>query len=215
MMKPKLSQPIAIAVLSLVAWLGVVPLPETATGSARATEISSAAIAQLSDRERDQLNRGKAIVTGEKGSYVAKVLIPAGQATVWEVLTDYRNFSRFLPNVVSCQVLEATGNQTTIEQIDERQVFGLGVRSRIKTVNIKTPQTRIDFRQIEGDLTRLEGYWTIETVTTSPGDRFVLLTQVVQAQPNDSTPQGIFYSIFKDALADTLGALRQEAIRRS
>ncbi|HIK12319.1 MAG TPA: SRPBCC family protein [Oscillatoriaceae cyanobacterium M33_DOE_052] len=166
----------------------------------------------LSASEQAALRNGQTVVTGENGNYQAKILISARPDAVWAVLTDYNNFYRFLPNIASSQILSVNGNTKVVEQISVREVFGVTVRSRLRTESRENGRSQIDFRLIGGDLKTLQGYWKIESV---PGSNQVLLIHQVQAEPQPGIPPGIFYGIFKNSLNPTMNAIRQEAQRRS
>jgi ribosome-associated toxin RatA of RatAB toxin-antitoxin module len=162
--------------------------------------------------ERDSLRNGQTVVTGEKGKYVAKVLVTASPDAVWRVLTDYANLYKFIPNMTSSKILESYGNRKVIEQVDTRQVFIVSIVSRTKLAIEETDRKQIDFRLIDGDLSKMEGYWKMEPVSSVPNRpaNQVLITYTVNAQPSDSTPADAFYGIFKEALNDTLQAIKNE-----
>jgi len=167
--------------------------------------------------ERDSLRKGQTVVTGEQGKYVARVLVTASPQIVWQTLTDYANLYKFIPNMTSSKILESRGNRKVIEQVDSRQVFLISITSRTKLAIQETAQKQIDFRLIDGDLAKMEGYWKIEPVSTAPRrpPTQVLITYTVNAQPNSSTPADAFYSIFKEALGGTLQAIKQEVNNRN
>ena len=171
---------------------------------------------RLSSIERDSLRNGQAVVTGDKGKYVARVLITASPDAVWQVLTDYANLSKFIPNMTSSKILENRGDRKVIEQVDSRQVFIVSIVSRTKLSIQETNLKQIDFRLVDGDLDKMEGYWKMETVSAVPlgTPSQVLITYTVNAQPNSSTPSDAFYGIFKEALGDTLQAIKKEVKSR-
>lgn len=172
---------------------------------------------RLSVTERNALRQGQVVVTGDKGRYVVRTLVTAPRDVVWAVLTNYDQFAKFLPNVVSSQILETQGNRKVVEQIDVRQVFVVKTRSRVRTENIETPKQRIDFRLLEGDLKAMRGSWQLEPVAAYPGaaPTQILMTQTIEAQPPASAPPGVFYNVFKRALSDSATAIRTEIGRRS
>ena len=86
-------------------------------------QLFNSAVDQLPASDRSTLRSGQALVTGEKGIYVARILVKSSQDTAWNVLTDYGSISKFIPNVVSSKVLETNGNRKVIEQVDARQIF--------------------------------------------------------------------------------------------
>ncbi len=172
---------------------------------------------RLSSIERDSLRNGQAVVTGDKGKYVARVLVTASPDAVWQVLTDYANLSKFIPNMTSSKILENRGDRKVIEQVDSRQVFIVSIVSRTKLSIQETNLKQIDFRLVDGDLDKMEGYWKMEPVSAVPLGipSQVLITYTVNAQPNNSTPSDAFYGIFKEALGDTLQAIKKEVKSRN
>jgi ribosome-associated toxin RatA of RatAB toxin-antitoxin module len=100
--------------------------------------------------------------------------------------------------------------------VDSRQVFVVTITSRTKLAIQETDRKQIDFRLIDGDLSQMEGYWKMEPVSSVPrrSPNQILITYTVNAQPSGSTPLDAFYSIFKEALGDTLQAIKKEVKRR-
>jgi len=172
---------------------------------------------RLPSVQRDSLRSGQTVVTGDNGKYVARVLVTASPDAVWGVLTDYANLSKFIPNMSSSKILENRGDRKIIEQVDSRQVFVVSIVSRTKLAIQETNLKQIDFRLLDGDLSKMEGYWKMEPVSLIPNrpPSEVLITYSVDAQPNASTPTEVFYGIFKDALGDTLQAIKKEVKNRN
>ncbi len=166
--------------------------------------------------ERDALRKGRVVVNGDSGNYEAKVLVKASPQVVWNVLTDYANLSRFIPNMSSSKLLENKGDRKVVEQVDSRQVFLINIQSRTKLAIKETFLKQIDFKMVDGDLDSLQGYWKMELVSTHPGAKptQVLITHNVAAQPKSSVPSSTFYDIFKGSLSETLSAVSGEILRR-
>ncbi|KAM3095203.1 SRPBCC family protein [Phormidesmis sp. 146-35] len=179
-------------------------------------QLFNSTVDQLSVSDRTTLRRGQPMITGEKGSYTARVLVKGSPAMAWLVLTDYGNFSKFLPNVVSSKILESKGDRKVVEQIDSRQVFLVTIQSRVRSSIVEKAKTRIDFQLVEGDLQSLKGYWMIESIAPFKGAKptQVLITQVVEAQPKSGTPRNVFYNVFKSSLSDTMEAIGREVGKR-
>lgn len=171
---------------------------------------------RLPVQERVSLRKGKVILTGENGQYEAKVLVTATPKAVWSVLTDYPNYPKFLPGVISSKVLKFGNQGKTIEQVSERQVFVLTVRSRILYTTTETDQSRIDFQLVEGDLAKMQGYWQLDPVAPYPGAKpnQVLLTHRVSAEPPPGAPNDVFNDVYKSSLEETLTAIQREVGRR-
>lgn len=176
---------------------------------ARAEQIKTHQPLVLAQKAGHQKNATK--VSGSNGQYVAQITINASSADVWRVLTDYNNFNRFIPNVVSSRLISADGNVKIIEQVSERTLFGVPIRTRLRTQNRETYQQQINFNLISGDLSKLQGYWKIEPIANGNGGNQVLLTYQVEAHPPAGVPAAFFYDIFQNSLAPTLNAIRQAA----
>jgi ribosome-associated toxin RatA of RatAB toxin-antitoxin module len=175
---------------------------------------------QLPASQRVSLKNGNSLVIGEKGKYTAMVLVTASPNTAWDVLTDYVNLSKFIPNMISSQVISVNGNQKIVEQIDKRQVFITTIKSRVRLAITETAKSRIDFQTIDGDsqgMQSMVGYWKIEPIAPYSGAKSnqVLITQVVEVKPKSGTPKGIFYDVFKSSLEQTMKATRKEVTRRN
>jgi ribosome-associated toxin RatA of RatAB toxin-antitoxin module len=180
-------------------------------------ELFDGPVDRLPSVQRNSLRNGQTVVTGDSGKYVARVLVTASPDKVWQVLTDYANLYKFIPNMTSSKILESRGNRKVIEQVDSRQVFLISIVSRTKLAIQETDRRQIDFRLLDGDLSKMEGYWKMEPVSDVPNKpaNKILITYTVNAQPNSSTPTDAFYSIFKEALNDTLQAIKREVKNRS
>jgi ribosome-associated toxin RatA of RatAB toxin-antitoxin module len=187
---------------------------------AASAKLFNSPIDQLPVSQRVTLKNGDSVVTGEKGNYTARVLVTASPNTTWNVLTDYVNLYKFIPNMVSSKVISANGNQKIVEQVDQRQIFVTTIKSRIRLSIVETAKSRIDFRSVDNDsqgVQSMVGYWKIEPVAAYSGAKTnqVLITQVVQVKPKSGTPQGIFYDVFKSSLEQTMKATAKEVARRS
>jgi ribosome-associated toxin RatA of RatAB toxin-antitoxin module len=172
---------------------------------------------QLPSASRTTLRSGSALVTGEKGRYVAQVLVTGTMDTAWAVLTDYDNFARFLPNVESNKILESRKDSKIMEQVSFQQVFLFTIKSRVKLALTESDRRRVDFKLQDSDqLVTMTGYWKLEPIAAYDGAKptQVLITQVVEAQPKSGTPRETFYDIFKSTLSKTMTAVSREMTAR-
>lgn len=179
----------------------------------------------LSPSEWRSLLSGRPIVRSVGNRYTGNILVPAPIPSIWDVLTSYGQFERFFSSVESSQVLEEEGDRKVVEQITVLNVFMAKMRSRICTENIETPQKRIDFRLVDGDLKMMKGAWTIHSVTlpaselsspqASSNQSYSLLRQAVRAESGAGLLEGTFGVIFTSTLKDTLKTVRQEAMARA
>lgn len=199
-----------VSVLALTSTMALSP-PASA-------ELFDGPVAQLPVKERVALQQGQVLVTGSKGSYVGKFLVSAPVATAWKVVTDYNNFERFVPNVLSSQLLQSNGNRKVFEQIQVVRVFAFTKQSRVRLAVTEVYPQRVGFRVIQArGLDSLEGVWRLEPVSPYRGAKpnQVLLTHQVTVKPRSKGSRDLFFGIYKDTLEDTLAAIRREIERRS
>jgi ribosome-associated toxin RatA of RatAB toxin-antitoxin module len=202
--------------VSLSSLVAIATLITVTSISPAQAQLFNGPVDRLPPVERDALRKGRVVVNGNNGNYEAKVLVKASPQVVWNVLTDYANLSRFIPNMSSSKVLENKGDRKVVEQVDSRQVFLINIQSRTKLAIKETFLKQIDFKMVDGDLDSLQGYWKMELVSAYPGAKpnQVLITHNVAAQPKSSVPSSTFYDIFKGSLSETLSAVSGEILRR-
>ncbi len=169
----------------------------------------------LSAAEEQRLQQGEVVLNGQLGSYTLWVVIPATAATVWEVLTDYERFPKFLPSVVSSKVTERQGNRTVVARRDRRKIGFMPIKVKIITENIEVNHERIDYRMLSGTLDSMEGVWRLAPLNTAETVPRTLLVQMIEAKANLGPLQSYFYEVFEKGLVDTLGSLRTEMERRA
>ena len=180
-------------------------------------ELFNGALDRLPATERVALRQGKSLVTGSNGKYTGKVLVTATPATAWQVLTDYNNFYRFLPSVVSSKLIQNNGDRKVFEQVQVIRVFAISKKARVRIAVKETYPKQIAFSLVEGDLKSLQGAWRIEPVSPYPGapSNQVLIVHQVNADPGAIAARGVFYSVYKNTLENTMVALKKEVEKRS
>ena len=193
-----------IGLTAAIALGGLLPMTEYTLAQ------SGDALASLSAQEKTSLKSGNALVEGKDGNYVSRILVTAPLDTAWEVLTDYDNFKKFLPGVVSSRILETQGNQVVFEQVTQVQLLLLTQRTRLVITAIKQYPQEITFQLKRGEIKSLKGSWKLEPIAPNQ----VLITQEVAFDPGHQIARGLAFSIYKNALADSLKAIKQETERR-
>lgn len=166
---------------------------------------------QLPKQDQATLREGQVILEGESGQYTGRVLVTAPVDTTWSVLTDYGNFKDFLPNIVSTQILTSQGSEKVYEQINITQILVFSHRSRVVIAASESYPSQIAFRLVEGEIKSLQGTWSLEPVAPNQ----VLITNRVTVDPGSAADRGIFFNIYKNAMRDTIVALKREIERRS
>ncbi len=167
--------------------------------------------------ERVSLRQGKVTLLGEAGEYTARILVTSSVDTAWQVLTDYNNFDRFLPDVTDSELIASQGDRKIFEQISQVKAFVFSTEARVKVAVTESYPEHIAFNAVDGDLETMDGKWLIEPVSpypSAPPDQ-VLLTYQVKVKPASAPSDGIFYGIYEDKLEETLSAIKVEAEKRS
>ena len=196
--------------LRFVGYTSAIALGLPGTFAAQSLPKTGNFFTRLPSSEQTTLKAGNAVVNGDNGRYTGRVLVTAPVDTTWKVLTDYNRFKDFLPGVVSSRILETTGNQTVFEQVNSVKVFLFTQKSRLVVAASKQYPKQIDFQLKEGDVKSLKGVWKLEPISSSQ----VLITQEVTFDPGDLVPRSLAFKIYKNALADSLKAIKQETERR-
>ncbi len=166
---------------------------------------------KLSPQEQIDLNQGKVILKGQQGEYTGQVLATGNLDSAWSVLTDYENFSNFLPNVASSKVIDTQGNQKIFEQVSIVDLWLFTEQSTLQISAKETQKQKIDFQMVKGDLKNLQGTWQLEQVT----DNQILITHTVRVQPKSTTEKPLFFGFYESSLETTLEAISQEITKRS
>lgn len=181
-------------------------------------QLFNSTLDRLPVKERVTLREGQAIVSGEDGQFIGRVLINAPVSTVWQVLTDYDNFDRFFPNVENSQLLESAGNCRVFEQVTVVQTFIINIKNRVVVATTENYPQQIQFDLVEGDVNALQGFWRLdrlETYTDTQPNQ-VLITHQVEIDPEDrGVTRDIFFNTYKNVLEETLLAIKQETERRA
>ena len=172
-------------------------------------------ISPLTPADQGALRQRRPVVVPAGKRLVSRILVAAPASVMWDVLTDYSNFARILPTVVSSRVLESKGDRHIVEQIDSRTILLAPVRTRVRTENIEIPQKRINFRLVEGDMNTFDGHWQIYPVetATAPGVEQTLLLQSAVVDAGPVFFGSIVQPLIIDSLKANVTALRDEAER--
>ncbi|MEM9005692.1 MAG: SRPBCC family protein [Cyanobacteria bacterium P01_F01_bin.86] len=168
----------------------------------------------LSQSHQAMLRQGDIVLTGQAGSYAVWALVQADMPIVWEILTAYEEFPKFLPSVVASRVLERRQNRVLVQRKDRRKVGWMPITVKIVTENIEIDRERIDYRMVDGTLDSMQGNWQLASVDTRADHPETLLVQNIEAKANLGPVQSYFYEVFEQGLTETLAELRTEMERR-
>ncbi len=210
--------------LAAIALTFITPIATTASAQTQLSpqDETQNVFESLSTQEQAALENDQVMVSasrdGDNGQFTARVLVDAPITTAWEVLTDYDNFWKFLPNIETSKLLKSEDNRYTFEQMNVISVIPsvIDIRSRVVIESTELYPKEVDFHLVEGDLEALQGVWQLDSVAIDgQGTEKVLITHQVNIDPGDSSPRGLFFSTYRLVLEDSLIAAKEEAEGRA
>ncbi len=130
---------------------------------------------------------------------------------IWNVLTDYENLSRFIPNLSTSRLLWRRDHRVGLEQVGCQQFCGLRFTARVELELCEQRENGLlSFVMRQGDFRRFEGAWHI---CGEPLGTRLLYELTVQGR--QGMPIGLIEQRLREDLAANLRAVQQEALRRS
>jgi ribosome-associated toxin RatA of RatAB toxin-antitoxin module len=141
------------------------------------------------------------------------VIARANLSSIWQVLTDYDNFEKYMPNVAESNLVESRGNQKVFEQVQIFQLLMFTRNAKVKIVVTEDYPEMITFKLAEGELKKLQGSWKIESIDSNK----YLITHQVTVEPNIQSRfnRDLFFAVYEDTVKKTLAAISQESAKRS
>lgn len=215
----------SVGKLAAIALTLIAPLAPTASAQTQrpSDQTGQEMLESLSTQERAALEDGQVMIStsreGDIGQFTARVLIDAPVDKAWEVLTDYNNFEKFLPNIEDSKLLSSEDNRRIFEQMNVISVIPsvIDIRSRVVIESTENYQKEVDFKLVEGDLETLQGFWQLSPVSTTSEEEpeQVLITHQVDIDPGSGSPRGLFFSTYRLVLEDSLTAAKKETEQRA
>jgi ribosome-associated toxin RatA of RatAB toxin-antitoxin module len=100
-------------------------------------------------------------------------IMPAPVERVWDVVNDVLSYPRLMDHVKSVEVQEeGPGYRLTVWVVDLKGC----VMRWVEREELDQSRYRIEYRQVQGDLAKFEGFWQLESVTPQ-STRVVLSAQ--------------------------------------
>jgi hypothetical protein len=98
---------------------------------------------------------------GDTYVVTAQMFAPVNQAIVWDVLTDFPNMAKWVPNVLESRVVTPGDKQMTIEQKGNAKFGGLSFGYTSLREIVLTPQSSILSTQVKGSMKRQQSLMKI------------------------------------------------------
>ncbi len=135
---------------------------------------------------------------------------PVPLDVAWDVLTDFENMEKFVPNVSSSRIVATDGNRLTIEQRGRARfgVFSFAFDS-VRRVQL-TPRTQIRSTQVKGNMRRMES-----VTTFIPADGGTRLRYQVDVVPGALFPAALTERFLEHEIEEQFGAIVREMVRRA
>jgi ribosome-associated toxin RatA of RatAB toxin-antitoxin module len=138
--------------------------------------------------------------------------IKADPSVVWDVLTDYNHYNRYIANIKARVVQGKPGDDLLVDQ-DAGGGF-LFIQEHIKArLDVhQVPEQSISFQDVDHKQFALyAGVWTIQP---DPSNGEVKVAYVLQAARNKATPDFLTSDLFGGSIGDLLNEMKVEMARR-
>ena len=147
-----------------------------------------------------------------QGEYItvdASALMQVDARIAWEVLSDYDNLARFIPDMKSSRVVSRSGNRVRVEQKGEFGFFFYRQPVDVMLEVVEEPRRRIDARRISGNIRDLETHYELEA--SDPG---VKLHYAGRFVPEFSVPPFFGMAMMRRIIERRFRAMVEEIVRR-
>ncbi|GAC1505111.1 MAG: hypothetical protein NVS1B6_13070 [Steroidobacteraceae bacterium] len=131
-------------------------------------------------------------------------------STVWNVISDYDHLAEFIPDVRSSRVVQRDGHNVLIEQTGEFGFLFFRQPVDVQLAVVESPPRRIVARAVGGNLTEMEGRYTLENLPTGA----VRLSYSARLVPEFPVPPFIGRTVVRNVLARQFTAMVKEILRR-
>jgi carbon monoxide dehydrogenase subunit G len=151
-------------------------------------------------------------IAQDSDAYVANVVMFAPVATevAWQVLTDFDQMAKWVPNVRESKVIAREPNAVTIEQNGVAK-FGILSFSYVSVRHIEPdPPRTIRSTQIKGNMRRLESLMTL-----APDGNGTKLVYHLEMVPGALAATVMSKEFLEHELREQFGAIIGEMVRRS
>ena len=101
------------------------------------------------------------VLTGSRGRYTAKFVVPVSQGRAWAVLTNYEAMAGLMPDIKQAKVLSRQGNQLELAQTYQApSTFGLPIKVVLAVE--ESPPRWMRYRMVRGErILSLQGQWSL------------------------------------------------------
>ncbi len=151
-------------------------------------------------------------VVQDGDSYVltAQMYAPANLAIVWDVLTDFENMEKWVPNVIESRVVTPGEKQMTIEQKGNAKFGALSFSYVSLREIVLTPKTSILSTQVKGSMKKQMSLMTI----TPDGESGTKLQYKLELVPSFIAARVVSADFLKHEINEQFTAIIGEMVKR-
>ena len=151
------------------------------------------------------------VTQGDDG-YVATLVMqaPVSPKIAWDVLTDFGNMEKWVPNVRESKVINGQGNTLTIEQKGTAKFAGLSIPyTSVRKMQLE-PEKSILATQVSGSMKRL-----VSLMRVSPDGAGTRLDYKLELTPSFAASTVMSKDFLRNELTEQFNAIVGEMVRRS
>jgi carbon monoxide dehydrogenase subunit G len=151
-------------------------------------------------------------VVQDGDSYVltAQMYAPVNLAIVWDVLTDFENMEKWVPNVVDSRVVTPGEKKMMIEQKGNAKFGALSFAYTSEREIVLTPKTTILSTQVKGSMKKQMSLMTI----TPDGEAGTKLQYKLELVPSFLAARVVSADFLKHEITEQFTAIIGEMVKR-
>ena len=130
-------------------------------------------------------------------------------AQTWQVLTDYDNLAKFIPNLSLSRVTARSADGITVEQKGEVRLLFFSFPIEVKLAVSESPPTKVMSRAIEGNFREMSGTYLVDEHSGR-----IRLRYSGRMVPGFFVPPLIGTWVLRNNVEMTFNALVDEIVRR-
>lgn len=134
----------------------------------------------------------------------------APAATCYATIADLDHLAEFVPGLISSRIVSPPGAPIELHQVGEARAGPFGVTLDVTLAVRLDPPHRIEFRRIAGNLTQMQGAWTV-----SGDDRNCRIDYRAAMEPDFWVPPLIGTMLMRRQVDEQMAGVLAEIARRA
>jgi hypothetical protein len=130
-------------------------------------------------------------------------------AQTWQVLTDYDNLAKFIPNLSLSRVTARSADAITVEQKGEARLLVFSIPIEVRLAITESPHTKVSSRAVAGNFREMSGVYVVD----AQGAR-IRLRYSGRMVPDFFVPPLVGTWVLRNNVETTFSALVDEILRR-